>query len=328
MGTVYIDRRGTRLGLTGGAMVIREPGASLHTIPLAFIDRLVVVGNVDLTSALLAALASNGASLTVVAGRAKHRSAFMHGFGHGDVARRLGQYRLGCDPRMSASWARRLVRLRVAAQRRLLGAALRARPDLRRPLTAALHDLGRAAESLSREDADLAALRGREGAAGAAFFRGYRTLFPQALGFVERNRRPPKDPVNAALSFGYTLVHGDAVRALAVAGLDPMFGFLHEPAYGRESLACDLTELGRARVERLVWRLFAEQKLKAAGFAREQRGVMMGKAARGVFFREYEEGAFVHRRWFARVARALARECVALAASEPDEEAVVVDGAE
>ena len=67
---------------------------------------------------------------------------------------------------------------------------------------------------------------GLEGAA-AAYFRALAAAFPPALGFEGRNRRPPRDPVNACLSLGYTLLHGDAVREAAVQGFDPMIGVLH-----------------------------------------------------------------------------------------------------
>ena len=95
-----------------------------------------------------------------------------------------------------------------------------------------------------------------EGAAQAAYFRAYCSLFAEALAFNGRNRRPPRDPVNACLSLGYTLVHFEAARAAYAAGLDPFLGFFHEIAFGRESLACDLMEPVRPLVDAWLWEMF------------------------------------------------------------------------
>ena len=85
-------------------------------------------------------------------------------------------------------------------------------------------------------------LRGIEGAAAAAYFQGFTRLFPPSLEFTGRNRRPPRDPVNAVLSLSYTPLHFEAVQAVCAAGLDPLIGFYHELVFGRESLASDLIE--------------------------------------------------------------------------------------
>lgn len=313
MGTLYIDRRGAKLDFDRGAMVIREPDEAPRSIPLRLIDRLVVVGNTQVSTGLLTRLAENGSGVTILSGRGNARNSILHGFGHGDIARRIGQFRLCSDPEALIHWARRLVWLRLAGQRRVLSVALRGRPELRRPLSVALRDIQFAMFQVRREGSRLEQLRGREGAATAAFFRGYRELFPRSVAFTGRNRRPPRDSVNAALSLGYTLVHSEAVRAICGAGLEPMMGFLHEPTYGRESLACDLAELGRCSVERLVWRLFAEQRLTTESFFSSREAVFLNKSARATFFRAYENAAHVHRRWLARAARRLARECAAQA---------------
>jgi CRISPR-associated endonuclease Cas1 len=86
-------------------------------------------------------------------------------------------------------------------------------------------------------------------------------VMPPALQFTGRNRRPPRDPVNACLSLGYTLLHAQAVQACAVAGLDPLLGFYHRPAFGRESLASDLIEALRPAVDLWVWELVRSRTL-------------------------------------------------------------------
>jgi CRISPR-associated protein Cas1 len=133
------------------------------------------------------------------------------------------------------------------------------------------------------------------------------------LGFDGRNRRPPRDPVNAALSLGYTLTHAEAIRACRIAGLDPMLGMLHEPSHGRESLACDLNELARDCVEKLVWRLFAEKTLRAEGFERHAGGVSLNKHARQAFYAAFEKSAPTHRRRLRAAATIFAAHCAFVA---------------
>lgn len=308
MGTVVIDRRGALLAYESGALLIRVPGDKPRSIPLRMINRLVLSGASQLDSGLLTQLAEHGIGVVALPGRGHRRSAFLFGSGHGDVARRLGQYRLATDSAAQLAWARRLVVLKVGGGRRLLQDALAERPERRRALFESCRQLAAMAR-VARGMSSVEALRGLEGSAAAVFFRAYGTLLPSNAEFTGRNRRPPRDPVNAALSLGYALLHSDALRALAQAGLDPLLGFLHEPSYNRESLACDLVEIARPRIDRLVWRLFAEQQLRPEMFSRDDVAVLLRKSARAVFFSAYEQSAGWHRRWFRRAARQLAQAC-------------------
>lgn len=309
MGTIFIDRRGTALSYQSGALMVRVPGDKPKSIPLRMIKRLVLHGASQLDSGLLTQLAEHGIGLLAMPGRGSRRSAFLFGTGHGDAARRLGQYRLVSERDSQLIWARRIVALKIGNSRRLLSQAALERLDQRR----ALHNAGLSLAAMAiaaRQAPSVATLRGMEGSAAAVFFRAYGALLPTSAGFSGRNRRPPRDPVNAALSLGYALLHGDALRALCNAGLDPLLGFLHETTYNRESLACDLVEIGRANIDRLVWRLFAEQQLRPEMFGQEGEAVLLRKSARAVFFSAYELMAPRHRRWFGRAANRLAKACM------------------
>lgn len=320
MSTLVIDQRGTQLSYQGGALMIRIPGEQPQSVPLHLLERLITVGRVTLDGNLLARLAEQGVGLVAMPGRSTRGQAFLWSQGHGDAARRLGQYGLVSQPASCLFWARRFVMLRMIGARRLLRHAGQQRPELGRAMNKGLQHLDQALMQ-TRHSQDLDQLRGLEGAAAAAYFAAYAQLLPPALAFQGRNRRPPRDPVNAALSLSYTLAHSDAIRALARAGLDPMLGFLHEPAHGRESLACDLVELARPRLERWVWRLFADEKLTARHFSHTGQACRMNKAARRIFFAGYERQAGCHRRWFDRYARLLARACSRVGSSSTIEAA-------
>lgn len=128
--------------------------------------------------------------------------------------------------------------------------------------------------------------------------------------------------MNACLSLGYTLIHFEAVRACHGAGLDPAIGLFHRPAFGRESLACDLIEPLRPRVDARVWELFRSRTLRAEDFSMDKGACVLHKSGRARFYAYWETAAQLLR-------RALRRECRLLAASlrerglfrfaEPDE---------
>jgi CRISPR-associated protein Cas1 len=308
MTTFYLDRRECQLAHHNGTLVVREPGEAPRHFPMRSLERLVLVGNQTLESSLLTRLAEQGSSVLLMDGRGAGRALHIHASNHGDAARRLGQYRLCNSSEQTLAWAKRFVFFKLCGHVRLLKKMLNQRPDQRLALFSALQEsqplLGKV-----RQAKDLDQLRGLEGAAAASFFAAFACVLPPSVGFSGRNRRPPRDPVNATLSLTYTLVMGDAVRALHLSGLDPLLGCLHEPSHHRDSLACDLLEIARPRIDGWVWRLFAEQTLRASDFELHAGGCQMKKAARVNFYPLYENGAEVHRRWFRRLAQAFAKDC-------------------
>lgn len=316
MTTLLVDRRDVELGLDGQRVVIREPTSRPRSVPLAMLQRVVIQGRVRLDTALLGALGEQGVDVLVLGARHGRRRGYLAGPGHHDVRRRLGQYRLCQDTATRLSWSRRLIEAKVRAQRDTLTRALHRRPDLRQPLSAALETL----EIIHLEVLDAAdngVLLGLEGSAAAAYFRGYTALFAPALNFTARRRRPPPDPVNACLSLGYTLLHNEALRACHIAGLDPLLGFYHEPAYGRESLACDLIEPLRPRLDAWVWWLFRERVLRPESFVFTDTACRLSKTARQPYFAGYETAARRWRRYLRLQAYRLAKAVLGFAPALP-----------
>ena len=181
--------------------------------------------------------------------------------------------------------------LKLRSQRVFLQKLLQARPDHRGVLQASARQIGEALSGLvSADEAALtpARLNGIEGAAAAAYFAAFTRVFPPTLDFTDRNRRPPRDPVNAALSLGYTLLHFEAVQACYLNGLDPYVGFYHEPAHRRESLAADLIEPLRVHIDRWVWRLFADRELRSEDFVVDNGACLLKKEGRALFYARYE----------------------------------------
>ncbi len=309
MATLVLDNRALELRIDGQALAFYEAGERRGGLPLKMLERLILQGDLKLSAGVLTRLTENGTAVLLLSKRHSRRLALVLGPAHNDAAIRIAQTLHLADPAWCGWWSRRQVLAKTRAQMRLLRQALAERPDCRKPITDAIAALEHISASLHAENPPPAAerVRGLEGAAARAYFQGFAALFPPALGFTGRNRRPPRDPVNACLSLAYTLLHFEAVQAAHMAGLDPLLGFYHRPAFGRESLASDLIEPLRPHIDAWVWHLFRDRSLRSEHFGNDGEACLLGKAGREIFYLQYEEQAKAPRRLLRRQCRLLAR---------------------
>jgi CRISPR-associated protein Cas1 len=312
VGTLYVDRREVELRQEGPRLLVYEAGERTGAIPVSHLERVVIYRRAPLDTGVLASLAEHAVGLVVLSPRRPERTAHLLGRTHNDVGRRIAQYARFGDGAWRQRWSAQLVTHKLRAQRRALTTGI-----------GALDERIAALKAPAAEPA-LGSVRGVEGAGAAAYFRARTAIFPEAVGFTGRNRRPPRDPVNACLSLGYTLLHAEAVMACHAAGLEPLLGFYHEPAFGRASLAADLIEPLRPRVDGWVWDLFRTRALRPEVFRREAGACLLDKAGREVFYRSWEPFAGPVRRALRRhaslLARSLARDGVAFLAAEDEED--------
>jgi CRISPR-associated protein Cas1 len=310
--TLYIDRKGAELRWRDGALEVKLPDEGLRTVPAALLGQVVMRAETVLSSTCLAAMTDSGIGVLAFGGRAGQKVAHLLGAGSRDCRARIAQCQRLADGEWVEEWCRLIVRQRLRGQARVLALAMAERPDLRKPLFDGQQSLQRAmgrVETTQGRDA----IRGLEGAGAAAYFRAYQHLFPSSVNFTARRRRPPPDPVNACLSLGYALLSGRAVHACWVAGLDPMVGYLHLPAYSRPSLACDLIEPQRSRIEQWVWHMWRERILRLEHFGADGAGAcLLGKAGRERFYAEIHP---VLRRCERALVRSARKVAVALSSS-------------
>lgn len=306
MATLYIDRSNAELELDHGALAVRVDGELSQRIPLLQLERCVIASGLRVSSGLLAALAESDIGVVILRPR-QDRAAVLAGAPKGDAGRRLGQAAMILHAPTKDRWARFWVHAKCMAMARLLHAEAGGRAAARAALLEAAGRIRAMADRLRRQQLPADAARGVEGAASAAYFEALQQLFPPALGFQGRNRRPPRDPVNACLSLIYTLLYGAAVEAAVGAGLDPAAGFLHEPAPGRAGLACDLVEPYRAAADRIVAGLFRQRVLRKEHFETGGGACLLGKAGRRAFYEGIEEPVEVLRQRMRAMARRLAR---------------------
>ncbi|ANG62225.1 CRISPR-associated endonuclease Cas1 [Marinobacterium aestuarii] len=277
---VILDRRQLSLEYATDCIIVRAPEQPPRTLPLSRIDQVICMHSVQLTTQLIGQLQSRGIDLIVLNQRHEQNSFALFANQQRQVERRCRQY----------AWQQSLTRrLPIAVQfcrhkfnilNRLLTHTATGEA-LHQHIEVALRQLG------SCEDD--AQLRGIEGSVQRLAFAHWREQLPPQLGFSKRERRPPPDPVNAALSLTYTLVHQEAVRQSLRYALDPQLGFYHRPAYGRKSLACDLMEPLRPQVETWVVRLFNSGLLDRRHFSTRPGGCLLGKEGRQQFYAAYDE---------------------------------------
>ncbi len=291
METLYVDRRATALGFEHGAVVIRTSDGARRTVPLAPLQRIVVRGEATLSSRLLAELWRHDTGLLLLSGRYGEPTARLLGRPHGDVTRIRAQHAAYADDATRREIARVAVKAKVRAQVKLWESMLQQHPERALVLRRTLERLRPIDERLQAARTAVATLLGLEGAAAAAHFEALAAVLPPRLGFVGRKRRPPPDPVNVVLSLGYTLASAEAARQAQIAGLDPLLGFLHEPAPHRPALAADLIEVLRPFVDEVALDLFHEGTLRPEHFTREGEACRMGKAGRERFYLAWERRA-------------------------------------
>lgn len=260
----------------------------LMQIPIHSIGSIFCFGNIMVSPQLMGFCAENGTNLSFfnMFGRFQARVV---GKQNGNVLLRRQQYRLADDK--SAAIANNIVAAKIRSAKTVLQRHLRNHGQ-DNEVKSAIVRLKQIIETLPAQT-NLERIRGFEGEAASRYFAVFNQLIKTEqtdLKFNGRTRRPPKDPVNAMLSFLYSIVGQEVSGALQGVGLDPQVGFLHQERPGRDSLAQDLLEELRAYVvDRLVLTLINRQQVKAKDFAIDLLGgVIMKDATRKLVLQAYQ----------------------------------------
>lgn len=286
MATVYVTEPGAVIGKTSRRLVVRKSGHKLLEVPAFRVDRVLVFGNVQVTTQALVFLLERGIDLSFLSGRGRLRGR-LTATESKNVFLRLAQYDRYKDAAFRLRMSKRFLEAKLASQRTLLHRYRRNHPEV--DFTEPIRVVERALRELSEADR-IESIMGIEGAASGAYFRAFGRMVRREFEFHGRQRRPPRDPVNALLSFGYVLVTNELGALLEASGLDPFIGFLHGIRYGRQSLALDLMEEFRhPLVDGLVLRLVNLAVLGRDDFHTENGAVRMTQSGLRKFFAHYEK---------------------------------------
>jgi CRISPR-associated protein Cas1 len=259
-----IHLTGSRVTVKQGALTLQVQGTVMAQKPVHEISELHLYGEVDLTSDARNLLGRHGVDVLFFTSAGTFLGRFLaRESSQGD--RRLAQYRYMTDSAAATRLAVSMIQGKIFNQRHFLSRLTRDTGD---PELPAKVSALRLIESRIESATDMNALRGFEGLAARHYFDGLSIgLRNPDFEFHGRNRRPPRDPVNACLSFGYTLLLRKLESAILATGLDLYVGVLHETGRGAPCLALDLMEEFRPIiVDRLVMRLFNRRQFSTSDF--------------------------------------------------------------
>jgi CRISPR-associated endonuclease Cas1/CRISPR-associated protein Cas4 len=284
---LYVQKPGAQVGKKDDRLQVRERGELLDEMRLLDVSQVCVFGNAQVTTQVTRELCERGIPIAFLSSGGWFYG-MTHGMTHKNVELRLHQYRAALDEAASLKLAHRIVQTKILNCRTLLRRNV---PDLEPSVLKQLAMLaGRAGRTRSAEE-----LLGVEGAAGHAYWavfpRMVRPPAGEALDFDMRgrNRRPPRDPVNALLSFAYSLLAKDFTLTLQAVGFDPYLGFYHRPRYGRPALALDLMEEFRPLVaDSAVIGAINTGVVRAGDFINRGGAVALKQEGRARFIDAYE----------------------------------------
>ena len=283
---LYVQEQGATVGRSRKSLVVRNREGKLGTYRLIDVSQLVLCGNVQVTTQALHLLCESGVPVVYLS-----RGHWFYGVAQGMNLRnaydRAAQFEVAANAERSLAFAKQVVAAKIANQRTLLR---RNAVDLSERVAAELAQVLRDVERAT----SVATLLGCEGNAAAIYFRHFaRMLKPRDMttewDFEHRNRRPPRDPINAMLSFAYALLAKDVTVAILAEGLDPWWGLYHRPRHGRPSLALDLMEEFRPLIaDSAVLSAVNTGMVAEEGFRMTKAGCAMLPATRKALIRAFE----------------------------------------
>jgi CRISPR-associated protein Cas1 len=267
MGTVYVINEDAFIGKTDERLTVKAEKKTILDIPLIKIDGVVVLGRATVSPTVVEELLKNHICLTFLTENGKYLGRIEPEVTK-NIFIRKAQWQAAGETPQAIHLVRGFVRGKLKNYRQILLRNQRENSEL--DLSSHITRLEQAIAPINKTN-KIDSLRGLEGAGSAAYFGCFNQLIKNSeFTFNNRNRRPPTDPVNALLSFGYSLLRHDIQSALNIVGFDPYLGYLHVERYGRPSLALDLMEEFRPLiVDSLVLSLINKRSLTGADFITE-----------------------------------------------------------
>ena len=294
LNTLFVLTPETYLSLENENVVVNLESDILGRFPLHTLEQIYYFGYKGASPALMGKCARYGIGLSFFTPNGRFLAKVL-GEMHGNVLLRKEQYRISDDTNKSCLLARNFITGKILNSRSFVERirrdhALSINDEVLREASRRLLEIAK----LTKICTDLELLRGHEGEAASIYFAVFNQLILQNKDFFIFNgrvKRPPKDPVNALLSFVYTVLANDCASALSGVGLDPYVGFMHRDRPGRKSLALDLMEEFRSiYADRFVVYLINNRILSNKSFELQESGsVLLTANARKIVLSEWQD---------------------------------------
>jgi len=294
---LYLNQQGLHVGKSGNVLKIKEKTKVLQEVRINETCQVNVFGNIQLTTQAIQTLCQNEVPIAYFS-MGGWFYGVTHGLGVRNVYLRRDQFRLADDPAFCLRLASSLVSGKIRNQRTML------QRNHVEPPRAALNQMKCMQEDAEKADA-LDQLLGIEGNAARVYFQNFAGMIKteeepfsgtdmngpfRKFDFLGRNRRPPRDPVNALLSLAYSVLAKDLTIACHAIGFDPYLGFYHQPRYGRAALALDLMEPFRPLIaDSVVLSAINTRMVTLGDFIQTGKAVALKPEGRKSFFRAYEQ---------------------------------------
>ena len=289
LNTVYVRHHQAKVRHRRGSLIVTSPDGS-QRIPLEAIDAVVLLGGGQITTQAMEACVRRGVRIAALSSRGALRFAVGAGTG-GNVHLRMSLFRTVLDEARSLALSKAIVAAKLQNSRFVVSRW--ARDAKGQDWAGDLADrAGRIRERVARLESAPTPdhVRGIEGDAARIYFGALgQVVSASVLSYSKRTRRPPRDPVNALLSFCYGMLVTECVGAVEAVGLDHQIGFYHRPRSGRPSLALDLAEEFRALTDRFVIALVRRRQVGPDSFVGTPGGgVYLSDEGRALLVRAWE----------------------------------------
>lgn len=281
LNTLFVTLPGAYLSKDHENLVVKVEQEERVRVPLHHVGSVVLFGGTFASIGALGGLAERGIQVSFLTEGGKFLGR-VEGRWQGGSLLRKAQYTAAASSEQSLRVARGVVLGKLSNQRRMVMRSARDADEAQSTaLRKASSGLARALAA-ARKATDIDVLRGCEGQGASVYFEAFPSMLrhpDNGLSFQKRQRRPPKDPVNALLSFLYAVLLNDVCSALLATGLDPAVGFLHQDRPGRPSLGLDLMEEFRAPfADRAVLALLNRDQISDRDFERDGSGAVRLKS--------------------------------------------------
>lgn len=286
--TLYLTTQGLYLHKQRETLIIEKQKEKIAQIPVHAIEHIYCFGNILISPFVLEFFCDHNIHVSYYTEKGRYLGR-LEGRQSGNIHLRRAQFQLSEQARQNI--ARNIIAAKIQSAKRVLQRQQR-NHGTQMDLQIAISALNRSLKQLPTVES-IDSIRGIEGEAAAQYFRVFSYLLntDNEFEFTTRNRRPPRDPINAMLSFLYSILGKEISGALQSVGLDPQAGFLHQDRSGRDSLAQDLLEeLRHWWADRLILSLINRKQIKPQQFIYEAGGaVVMNDDARKTLFQALQQ---------------------------------------
>lgn len=289
MAVLYVTEQGSSIYRERGMLVVKKDEKVLQEIPIAKVDKVIIVGGIFISTSALNLLLNNHIFTSFITIDGRYKGSFFSGFSK-NIDLRLKQFEKFYDEKFKERLSKVLILNKIKNLYSFLLKHKRNNPNAEMD-----DELSRIKNIINKlkivQDIRIPQLLGVEGMAARYYFKAFGKIIKNEFTFTKRTMYPPKDQVNSLLSLGYTLLLNEFVSLIYSNGLDPFIGFLHSTEYGRESLAVDMIEEFRFVVDSFVLKLINKKIIvkndfifdKSAGYYK------LDDRSKKIFYDKYED---------------------------------------